>query len=142
MSRSAMRFVERSAQHGNVEAQLQLGKLYHLGNQTSDCSRSRSLLCTERMQTISHRDQRRGCREVLPSRRRTGLVCMYVCTYVANHVAVVVVVGVGRCIRAVALRCASGEAKFLLALAFQEGNGVPKKLATAIEWFGAGVVHT
>jgi hypothetical protein len=30
--------------------------------------------------------------------------------------------------------CLSGEAKFLLALAFQEGNGVPKKLATAIEW--------
>jgi TPR repeat protein len=34
MVRSAMRLVERSALHGNAEAQLQLGKLYHLGNQT------------------------------------------------------------------------------------------------------------
>ena len=31
---SALRMVERSAEHGSVEAQLQLGKLYQLGNQT------------------------------------------------------------------------------------------------------------
>ena len=31
---SALGMVERSASHGNVEAQLQLGKLHHLGSQT------------------------------------------------------------------------------------------------------------
>ena len=29
-----MAFVEKAAQHGNAEAQLQLGKLNHLGNHT------------------------------------------------------------------------------------------------------------
>ncbi len=37
MFNSALSFVDKAAQHGNVEAQLQLGKLYHVGADRLGC---------------------------------------------------------------------------------------------------------